>query len=398
MECIAFAPGRTELAGNHVDHQNGVVLTSTISLGISGKAQPNGSNAIRVESEGFEPFAVSLGEEGWSRPKEAEFNTTAGLVRGAAAEMQAAGVNVAGFDLKVTSTLPTGGGLSSSAAFELLMTRTIEALFAGQQFSPLEHAKMTHRVECDFFGKKSGFMDQTAIAMGGINLIDFAFDPPRVDKLDASFADAGWDVCLVDMGIDHSANVELFQSIPGEMWQVADLLGTLRAGKPMPHAGQPEGGFTLGQFDEGLLLAHSEQVRKQLGDRPFLRALHYYREVREVRQRAVALCKKDMGEYCRLTALSGASSAQYLQNVTEFGAQQPGMVALAVVDSVLDQLAMQTRGPRGVCRVHGGGFGGSLQVYIPKAQIAFFEMCVEQRLGEGSVLVLELTKEGAWAK
>lgn len=398
MTCTAFAPGRTELAGNHVDHQNGVVLTSTLSLGISGEAQPNGEDVIRVESEGFDPVLIDLADDVWMQPCEAEFNATAGLVRGAAAMMAQAGVPVSGFDMKVTSTLPTGGGLSSSAAFELLMTRTVERLFASRDLGPLDHAKMTHVVECDYFGKKSGYMDQTAIAVGGINLIDFAHEIPQVTRIDQTFADAGWDVCLVDVGVDHSANVNLFASIPSEMWQVADLLGTMRTPRPMPHAGQPEDGLTLGQFDEGVLLSNADAVREQLGDRPFMRALHYYREVRLVRQRAKALHEGNMAEYARLTALSGSSSAQYLQNVTDFAAQQPAMAALAVVDAVLDQLSQQTKGPRGVARIHGGGFGGSLQIYIPHAQAGFFTMCVESVLGDDCVLRLELTKEGAWAR
>lgn len=398
MTCTAFAPGRTELAGNHVDHQNGVVLTSTLSLGISGEALASGNDVIRVDSEGFDPVLISLSDADWMQPRESEFNTTAGLVRGAAAMMAKAGVGVEGFDMKITSTLPTGGGLSSSAAFELLMTRTIERLFASKELGPLEHAKMTHVVECDYFGKKSGYMDQTAIAVGGINLIDFAHEIPQVTRIDECFADAGWDVCLVDVGVDHSTNVNLFASIPSEMWQVADLLATVRAPRPMPHAGQPEGSFTLGQFDEGVLLSKADLVREQLGDRPFMRALHYYREVRLVRQRAKALHDGNMAEFARLTALSGASSAQYLQNVTDFDSSQPAMVALSVVDAVLDQLAQQTKGPRGVARIHGGGFGGSLQVYIPHAQAGFFTMCVESVLGDDCVLRLELTKEGAWAR
>ena len=383
-QCVAFAPGRTELAGNHVDHQDGVVLTATLSLGISAQAQTNDSSVIRVASEGFAPVEIHLDQADWTRPRPEEFNTTAGLVRGVAAELTYAGLPVSGFDVQASSTLPAGGGLSSSAAFELLMAVVAQRLFGPERplLKPLELAQLAHRVEGDYFGKKTGCMDQTAIAFGGICQIDFGTQPVEVCRLEADLEACGYRMCLVDIGIDHSANVEQFSAIPQDMWAVAKLLGVR----------------TLRQTSLEDVLANAQEIRQQLGDVAFMRALHYFREVESVRGRACALRNGDMAQFCRLTALSGASSAQYLQNVTSFGTDQPAMVALSLVDCALDEAARDTGTPRGVCRIHGGGFGGTLQLFALQEQIPLLVRRLDALLHPGAVLALDLTQEGAWAR
>lgn len=413
----AFAPGRTELAGNHVDHQGGVILAGTIAQGMHARAAENGTDLVRVVSEGFEPFAISLHELRSTKdaaPDPAEFFTTKSLAKGmilvmeakaadtavsmpteaasAGSDSEAAGEGAAatceavrGFDLQVSSTLPVGGGLSSSAAFEMLLGVVLNKMFFGDCFDTMELPAIGQDVEARFFGKPTGRMDQTVIAAGGVVVVDFFDDAnTKIKQLTSTFADFGMGVCLVDTHTDHSVNTELFNMIPGEMWDVAKHQGVER----------------LEETPAARTVSEHAQIRDDLGDRPFLRALHYHREVELVRKRAAALEAGDMATYCLGTALSGASSAQYLQNVSDYSAQQPAMVAMALCDYVLDQLAGSTLAldERGVARIHGGGFGGTIQVYVPLDKIEAFAAKMDELLGEGSTNILEFTSKGAYAE
>lgn len=368
---VASAPGRTELAGNHTDHQGGHVLSATVSLGITGEAAENGSGIIQVESDGFPPVSVVVDD---AEPRANERNTSAALVRGMAACFQEAGIAVRGFDLQVQSTLLAGGGLSSSAAFELMVGQLMNRLFADGTVDPLTLARWGKRTECEWFGKACGLQDQTIVASGGIQLMNFAdARGPELHPVPFDFERAGYAVVLVDTHCDHSVSNEAFSRIPYEMRLVARELGA----------------EVLGRVEPERFYAQIPQLREALGDRPVLRALHFFQEDASVQARVAALEAGDVARYLALTNASGRSSAQYLQNVTDGGTDQPAMVALALADTLL--------AGRGAFRIHGGGFGGSIQAYVPVDFADTFCARMDAWLGRGSCLRLRLGVPGAGA-
>lgn len=365
----AFAPGRTELAGNHTDHQHGQVIAATITEGLTAYAQQNDTALIRVASEGYAPFCVDVRD---LAPHDAEHVSPAALVRGMAAGFDACDVTLRGFDLHVESTLPAGGGLSSSAAFELLVGVTLNALFAQESVPPSQMARMAQAAERDFFGKPCGLMDQAAIAHGGIVDIDLA-DPeePAVTRIAFDFEAAGYAVLLVDVGCDHSRFTAEYARIPRDMRAVAQLCGAR----------------VLGDVVEDMFMERFGQVREELGDRAVLRGLHFYRENDLTRRRALALRLGDMDAFLQATEQSGISSAEYLQNVFCGEGDQPAMVALAIARRQLDGY--------GACRIHGGGFGGSIQAFVPLDRVSAFTAGMERYLGDGCCRMLQIGSRGA---
>ena len=362
----ACAPGRTELAGNHTDHQGGRVIAATLDCGVEVELLPNANGRARLESEGFASVDIEIACEGGLPPREAERFTTAPLVRGVVAGLRACGVEVGGFDAQVTSTIPAGGGLSSSAAFEIALARALIELAAESEanvpkLSAVELARIGQAAERDYFGKACGLMDQLTVALGGIVALDFADEEPRVERIDFDFSAHGYALCLVDTHCDHSRYTEEYSQVPRDMSAVAALLGA-----PM-----------LSRVPERVFLDRFEEVRTRLGDVAALRALHYYYESNLVDARADALRAGDMGRFLHLTRLSGASSAQYLQNVSTYDrVEQPAMVALALADAFLNG--------EGACRIHGGGFGGTVQAFVPMSNVEAFSRHMDAHLGEGS--------------
>lgn len=394
----AFAPGRTEIAGNHVDHQGGRVITAALARGIKARACENESDLVRIESAGFAPFEIDLAEmRACLSPDPHDFGTSRALVAGMIATLEERdrtsghARTVRGFDLEATSALPAGGGLSSSASFELLIGVVVNKLFFDDTFTAIDLATAAQRAEAAYFGKPCGLMDQAAIATGGIAALDFARDIPSVEKIDAAFERTGMSVVLVDVHADHAQATPSYAAIPGDMAAAAHYFGKDR----------------LCDIKRETLEQGLPALRDALGDRIALRALHYLRETDLVRARESALASGDAAAFCAATALSAASSAQYLQNVSEPGAEaQPAMAALALADLVLDELAQDDAAtgenalapwPRGVARIHGGGFGGSIQVFLPTKKAEAFAARIDGLLGEGSALVLAFSDKGAHA-
>jgi len=369
----AFAPGRTELAGNHTDHQGGRVIAAAVSCGIDMELQDNGSNAASLESAGFAPVEFSLCD---LAPVRAECNTTAALVRGVVACLREAGVPVTGFEARVSSTVPAGSGLSSSAAFELALASGLLVLFGdGADFASIDLARMGQRAESEYFGKPCGLMDQAAVAYGGVNLFDFGTESVSIERIDIDFSCSGYALCLIDTHCDHSLYTEEYAQVARDMGDVAQLLGVTG----------------LSQVTRDEFLSRFEDVRSQLGDLPALRGLHYYNEMRLVEERAQALREGDMAAFLVATRASGASSAQYLQNVSTFDrACQPAMVALALADLLLEG--------EGAVRIHGGGFGGTVQAFAPVDRLEFFRRGIDAQLGEGSCQVYDIVDGGARAQ
>ena len=375
----AFAPGRTELAGNHTDHQGGRAIAATLDCGIEIAFERNGSKRIRFASEGFDPFEIDI-DTGAPGPRVEETGTTAALVRGVVDLLAEVGLEVGGFDATASSTIPSGGGLSSSAALELALICGLQELFgsgSGPLGTPVERAAAAARVEREYFGKPCGLLDQTAIAYGGVSSIDFSGDSetPFVEAIDFDFASCGYALCLIDTHCDHSLYTDEYARVAQDMFDVASFLGVTR----------------LCEVSEAEFEVRLSEVRNALGDLPALRALHYYHEMELVREREAALTRGDLQAFLELTRRSGASSAQYLQNVsTSDRSAQPAMVALALADCAA--------GSEGACRIHGGGFGGTVQAFVPVDVCDAFVRRIDAQLGEGSCREYRITPRGAYAE
>ena len=367
---MVTSPGRTEIAGNHTDHEGGHVIAAAVDRAVTGLFRPNGTDAINLLSEGFGEVSVGLDD---LAPREEERTTTAALVRGMASLFAERGYEPAGFDAACISEVLGGSGLSSSAAFELLLAQAMNALWAEGALPADQLAMMSQRCEREWFGKPCGLMDQAAAALGGFQHMDFSV--PGVlaaDALDFDLAEAGYAICIVAVGADHAANTDDYAAVPAEMQAVARALGA----------------EILSQVSEADVLAALPRIREDLGDRAALRAIHYFREERLVDERASALRAGDVDRFLELTRLSGASSAMYLQNVSIGGSsEQPSMVAIALAEELL--------GGRGAVRVHGGGFGGTIQAFVPLDAVNEFSAGMDAVFGEGACGVYDVDPEGA---
>ena len=356
MEQYFSAPGRVELGGNHTDHQHGCVLAAAVDLEMRAAVTPNHDGVIRVFSQGFAPVEVALGD--WT-PRPEEQNTTAALVRGMAAQFIRRGAALTGLDMRVTSQVPVGSGLSSSAAFEVLLGRVFSGLCCGGSVSPEDIARMGQTAERDYFGKPCGLMDQMASSVGGLVYMDFA-DPvhPAMERIDCDLGANGYGLFIVDSGADHADLTADYAAIPAELEQVCRVFGA----------------EVLRQVDETEFYRRLPAVRAAAGDRAALRAIHVFDENRRAAAEAEALRKGDFPAFLALVNASGASSWQYLQNVTSGDPQQQALaVTLAVCRRAL--------GGQGAVRVHGGGFAGTALAFVPDDRREMFRRTVEQTLG-----------------
>ena len=295
------APGRTELGGNHTDHQHGRVLAAAVDMDMLAAAAPNGERLVRVKSEGYEMFTLSLDE---LAPIEAEQGTTAALVRGVCAQAVERGYAVGGFNAYVSSRVMQGSGLSSSAAFEVLIGAVVNGLFCGDSLTATDLAIMGQKAENLWFGKPCGLMDQMASAWGGVIEIDFA-DPsaPTVTPVDFDFASTGHRLCMVDLRSDHANLTAEYAAIPEELRKVSAFFGK----------------EVLREVDEEEFSAAIHALRREAGDRAVLRAMHVFEENRRVPEEAAALRDGDFERFLALVRASGLSSWLYLQNVVVSG-------------------------------------------------------------------------------
>ena len=372
-EALFSAPGRTEIGGNHTDHQKGCVLAASVDLDILAAVAPTQSGIIRVLSQGYPMIEVDLRE---LDPKEEEINTSAALIRGVASRMSAMGCDLRerGLDVYMTSTVPKGSGLSSSAAYEVLMGTMLNELFWEGRCTAVELAQIGQYAENVYFGKPCGLMDQTASAVGGIIAIDFA-DPSRpiVTPVPFDFAACGHALCIIDSGADHADLTGEYAAITEELKAVCRYFGEeyLR--------GVPEERF----------YADLPGVREAAGDRAVLRAMHVYDDNRRVRLQIAALQENRFDDFLHEVRASGISSWLYLQNVTPTGATRHQALAFALAQA--DRLLHG----RGACRVHGGGFAGTLQAYVPLDLLPEFRAGIEAALGQNCCHVLSIRREGS---
>ena len=371
-QCYFFsAPGRTEISGNQVDHQNGCVLAGSVNLQTVAEVSLNDSNVIRVDSEGYPPVQVDLVD---LSVRDEEKNTTAALVRGVAAAFRQRGCQLRGFDARIHSDVLPGSGLSSSAAFEVLMGTICNELFFEKRLSPVEIAQIGQWAENVYFGKPCGLMDQMASAVGGMVFIDFVDTAnPVVERLDFDFSTAGHALCIIDVGADHAGMTDEYAAVPGELKALSALFGK----------------SVLREVPEETFLEKLPQIRHQVPDRAILRAFHFYKENKRVRQQAEALRHNDFDTFLQLVKESGRSSWMYVQNVIPVGAveHQDMAIALALCDTLLQG--------RGAYRVHGGGFAGTVQAFVPMDMLDTFKAEIERSLGAGCCHVLSIRQEGS---
>ncbi len=364
------APGRTELGGNHTDHQHGRVLAAAVNLDLLAAAAPNGSQVIRLQSEGYPLITVDLNV---LTPQKAEENTSAALIRGVAARMKELGCGVEGLDAYVVSDVPGGSGLSSSAAFEVLMGTMLNSLFWDGRATAVEIAQIGQYAENVFFNKPCGLMDQTASSVGGVVTIDFADTAhPVVEQMDLDLAAHGYAMCILDSGADHADLTPDYAAIPAELKTVCRYFGK----------------EFLREVPEMDFLSALPEVRRVAGDRAVLRALHVYDDNRRVGAQVAALRRGDFDAFLMHVNDSGLSSWRYLQNVIPAGHTEHQEVALALA---LAERALDTCG---ACRVHGGGFAGTIQAFVPLDRLERFQAEMEQVLGRGACHVLTIRPAG----
>lgn len=367
---LCSAPGRTEICGNHTDHQHGRVLAGAVDLDFLACAAPNGLNRIRFQSEGWPMVEISLDE---LLPRTDERESTAALVRGMAGLVKERGYEVAGFDAYAVSEVLPGSGLSSSAACEVLLGVIENCLFCSGELDAVTIAQLGQRAENVYFGKPSGLMDQTASSVGGAVAIDFA-DPaePVVRSVAVDLESLGYALCIIDSGASHAALTGEYASIPEEMGAVAAYFGRK----------------VLREVDEAELLRALPELRRAAGDRAVLRAMHFFADDRRSAEEADALERGDIDAFLALVRESGRSSWELLQNITPTGAakEQAMAVALAVAERALAGC--------GACRVHGGGFAGTIQAFVPLDALESFSAEVEAALGQGSCRALSIRPVG----
>lgn len=335
-------PGRTEVGGNHTDHQQGRVLCAAVGLDIIALASPNLDGVIRLKSEGFARMdVIDLTN---LDPVAAERGHSAALIRGIAAAFARRGYGIGGFDAYTTSSVPKGSGLSSSAAFEILVATILDSLWNNASVSPVERAIIAQFAENQYFGKPCGLMDQCGCSVGGFIAIDF-LDPtrPLVLPINLDFSATGYSLIITHTGGNHADLTDDYASIPRDMKKVAVLFG------------QP----VLRTVDEALFWQRLPDLRGQVDDLALLRAIHFFQDNERVRLQAAALGDGDIDSFLSLVKASGASSRTQLQNVYSwrYPLEQPISLALSRSEQIL--------AGRGACRVHGGGFAGTIQAFVP---------------------------------
>ena len=364
------APGRTEIGGNHTDHQRGRVLAGAVNLDTVAAVRLNGTDTIRILSKGYPMSVVKVTE---LTPVESEINSTPALIRGVVARFTEMGCKVEGFDAYCESTVLPGSGLSSSAAYEVLIGTIVNHMFFEGKVSQPEIAMIGQYAENVFFGKPCGLMDQTASAVGNLVTIDFfEAGKPVIEPVDFDFGACGHALCIIDSGADHADLTDEYAAVPGEMKAVAAFLGK----------------EVLTEIDEAAFFAAIPEIRKACGDRAVMRAIHFYQENARVPQQVAALRAGDFDKFLALVKQSGYSSYMYLQNVIPAGykAHQDVAVALALCEHYL--------AGRGAYRVHGGGFAGTVQAFVPYDILDSFVAGIDGALGAGACHVLSIRPQG----
>ncbi len=364
---LMSAPGRTEIGGNHTDHNHGQVLAAAVNLDALAAVSPRTDRIVRLHSEGYPAIEVNLEQ---LEPQAGEEGTTSALIRGVACRMAALGYQIGGFDAVMTSSVASGSGLSSSAAFEVLMVAIQDRLYNGSVIDFKTRAKISQYAENVHFGKPSGLLDQMASSSGGLVNIDFATEDPTVNALSYSFADKGFALVVVATGASHANLTPAYAAIPAEMKQVAEALG----------------GKLLVDVDEAAFMAALPKLYHQVPDRALLRAFHFYGENRRVAAQVKALKADDVDAFLAEINASGLSSWTLLQNVYAYPEEQGLCLAQAIA---------KAHPACAATRVHGGGFAGTTLNFVRTEGLDSFIAANEAVFGKGCCHVLDIRPEGA---
>lgn len=365
---IASAPGRVEIIGNHTDHNHGKVLAAAVNMDTVAAFTPREDMVVNLHSEGYPAISLNLAA---LHPVPEEAGTSTALIRGVATGLVSRGYRIGGFDVVMSSQVLSGSGLSSSAAFEVLVCYILDVLYNKGTVDAITRAQVSQHAENAFFMKPSGLMDQMASSCGGLVEIDFKDSIPKVETLQIAFREAGYSMVIVNTKSSHDDLTPAYAAIPREMKAAA----------------QAAGGQLLRDvpFDE--FLAALPKVQQEAGDRAVLRALHFYQENQRVTQAVEALKTHNMDAFFKAINASGLSSWTQLQNITVHEDEQPIALALAVARQVL--------AGSGACRVHGGGFAGTTLNFVPFHKLDQFTQAMEALFGEGCCHELDVRPEGA---
>jgi len=367
------SPGRTEIGGNHTDHNYGRVLAGAVNLDNIAVAAKNGSNVVRIKSVGYPEFQVDLSD---LEPDEKEHYTSKALVRGIVAKMKANGYEAGGFDACIEGRVPKGSGLSSSASFEVLIGAIVSHLFNDGRMDAVENAIIGQWAENNYFGKPCGLMDQTACSVGGLITIDFK-DPsnPIVKPIDFDFVSTGYSLVITDVGGGHDdpASQAEYASLPTEMKSVAKELGAevLRE-------------VTLEQIVDKI-----PEIREKTGDRAILRAIHFQGDNQRVADQVKALENGDFQAFLQMVVESGQSSYMYNQNIYDITHKEEQVVSVGLA---LSEMVLKGYG---AWRVHGGGFGGTIQAFVPQEKLEEYVKTLEHVYGKGKCHIMFIRPEGA---
>ncbi len=364
------APGRTEVGGNHTDHQNGCVLAGSVDLDVIAVVAPKDGTVIRVKSEGYDMDTVKFD---MLKPRASETAHSASLIRGMCAMADRAGYKIGGFDAYTTSNVLKGSGLSSSAAFEVLIGVIINHLYNGGNIDAVTTAKFAQQAEREFFGKPCGLMDQMASSVGGFTAIDFA-DPqnPKIEKVSFDLAANKHALCIINTGGNHTDLTDDYADITVECAEVSEEFGK----------------SFLRDVDEKLFYSKLGELRGKVGDRALLRAVHFFADNKRAVEEKNALTEGRFDDFLSLINESGNSSFKYLQNVySPSNAREQGLsLALALTSKYLSG--------RGACRVHGGGFAGTIQAFVPMDILEGYIEMIEAVFGKGNCYVLNIRPVG----
>lgn len=367
---IFSAPGRTEIGGNHTDHQHGRVLAGAVNLDVIAITQKTDNNIITIKSDGYDVDVIDLAN---LEILDSEINKAASLIRGVAARFKMLGYNIGGFTAYTTSNVLKGSGLSSSAAFEVLVGTILNHIYNYTKISAVEIAQISQYAENVYFGKPSGLMDQTASSVGGFITIDFN-DPahPIVEKIPFDFAHSGYNLCIVDTKGNHADLTPDYAAVPIEMKAIANFFGkeVLRD-------------VCVDEFYKSI-----PELRKLGNDRGILRAIHFFGDNERVVNQVTALKQGNFDEFKRLIIESGNSSNKFLQNIFSCSCplEQGVSIGLAVSQSILDG--------HGAYRVHGGGFAGTIQAFVPNDMLDTYKTTMESIFGADSCYVLSIRPQG----
>ncbi len=365
------APGRTEIGGNHTDHQHGCVLAASVNLDVIAAAAPNGTNQVRIQSRNYKMDVIDL-DDLEIHPE--QFDKAIALIRGLLRCFRDMGYEIKGFDAYTISNVLKGSGMSSSAAFEVLVGTVINGLFCNNEVDAVQIAKMSQYAENVYFDKPSGLMDQMASSVGSIVEIDFkSTEEPIVKKVDFDFKTSGYALCIIDSGADHADLTNEYASVPEEMKSVAAFFGK----------------EYLREVDRDEFMANIPAIRKAVGnDRAVLRAYHFFRDNEIAQKEAEAVKSGDFEGFLKLIRRSGQSSFMYLQNV--YAASMPNRQAVSLTLALCDEIL----GERGAYRVHGGGFAGTVQAFVPYDMLDDFKSRIDAVLGKGRCMVLSIRPVG----